>query len=140
PRRTDARRVQDGRAEPAGARGTARHRGDLRGDFPQAHGTAGLDSRLGLVRDHGRRLAAGQEDAAGEDREACRMRCAGDVAAVRAQPDDAAEQVTQLLPGEPVELAERRDGWARIVTAYAYPGWVREAELEGGPGVIAAEG
>ena len=33
--------------------------GDVRGDLPQAHGAAGLDPRLGLVRDRRRRLAAG---------------------------------------------------------------------------------
>jgi len=37
--------------------------------------------------------------------------------------------VTQLLLGEPVDILERRDGWARIETAYAYPGWVREEAL-----------
>jgi cell wall-associated NlpC family hydrolase len=28
-----------------------------------------------------------------------------------------------------VRVEERRDGWVRIVTAYDYPGWVREAAL-----------
>ena len=37
--------------------------------------------------------------------------------------------MTQLLLGEPVDILERRDGWARIETAYAYPGWVREEAL-----------
>jgi len=40
--------------------------------------------------------------------------------------------VTQLLPGEPLTAEERRDGWARIRTAYDYPGWIREASLGGG--------
>ncbi len=44
---------------------------------------------------------------------------------VRREPDDASEQVTQLLPREPVSVLERRGVWARIETAYAYPGWVR---------------
>jgi cell wall-associated NlpC family hydrolase len=48
---------------------------------------------------------------------------------VRAEPRDGAEQVTQLLRGEPVEVLERRNGWARIETAYEYPGWVREEAL-----------
>jgi hypothetical protein len=48
---------------------------------------------------------------------------------VRAEPADAAEQVTQLLAGEPVAVLEERDGWARIETEYAYPGWVRAEEL-----------
>src|SRR5262249_36454570 len=51
---------------------------------------------------------------------------------VRAQPDEAAERVTELLRGEPVRVEERRDGWARIRTAYDYPGWVGESELDGG--------
>jgi gamma-D-glutamyl-L-lysine dipeptidyl-peptidase len=52
---------------------------------------------------------------------------------VRAEPSDDAEQVTQLLRGEPVAVREAHDGWARIVTAYEYPGWVREQVL--GPAV-----
>jgi hypothetical protein len=48
---------------------------------------------------------------------------------VRAEPGDDAEQVTQVLRGEPVFVEERRDGWARIRTAYEYPGWIREEAL-----------
>src|SRR2546423_9246773 len=55
--------------------------------------------------------------------------CLADVAAVRAEPSDDAERVTELLRGEPVRVEERRDGWARVVTAYDYPGWVREEAL-----------
>ena len=55
--------------------------------------------------------------------------CPVEVAAVRADPSDDAERVTELLRGEPVAVEERRDGWARIRTAYDYPGWVREEEL-----------
>jgi hypothetical protein len=40
--------------------------------------------------------------------------------------------VTQVLPGEPLAVDERREGWARIRTAYDYPGWVRAGDL-GGP-------
>jgi Bacterial dipeptidyl-peptidase Sh3 domain len=43
-------------------------------------------------------------------------------AAVWAEPDDAAAQV---LVGEPLHVEEWRDGWARVRTAYDYPGWVR---------------
>jgi hypothetical protein len=57
--------------------------------------------------------------------------CSVDVAAVRAEPSDDAERVTELLRGEPVSVEERRDGWARIRTAYDYLGWVREEELGG---------
>src|SRR3979409_889112 len=57
--------------------------------------------------------------------------CSGHVPAVRAEPSDDAERVTELLRGEPVAVEGRRDGWARIKTAYDYFGWVREAELAG---------
>ena len=67
------------------------------------------------------------------------MRCAVDVAPVRAEPEDSAEQVTQLLRGEPVDVEESRDDWARIVTSYAYPGWVRADALEEGDGTVVAD-
>ena len=57
--------------------------------------------------------------------------CSVDVAAVRAEPSDGAERVTELLFGESVTVEERRDGWARVRTAYDYPGWVREDDLRG---------
>lgn len=66
------------------------------------------------------------------------VRCAAEVAPVRAEPDDEAEQVTQVLRGEPLRLEERRNGWARIVTAYGYPGWVRAEALEAGEGTLPA--
>ena len=50
-------------------------------------------------------------------------------AAVRARPDDAAEQVTQALAGEPLTVDETRGDWALIWTAYDYPGWIRTAAL-----------
>jgi hypothetical protein len=56
------------------------------------------------------------------------------VAPLRAEPRDDAEQVTQALLGEPLTVEERRDGWARVVTGYGYPGWVREEQVgEGTP-------
>jgi cell wall-associated NlpC family hydrolase len=67
------------------------------------------------------------------------MRCAVEVAAVRAQPDDAAEQVTQLLRGEPVRVLEESGSWLRVLTAYDYPGWARAESLESGEGAIAAD-
>jgi len=57
--------------------------------------------------------------------------CAADVAPVRAEPRDDAEQVTQVLRGEPLTVEERQDGWARVRTAYDYPGWVREDAVGG---------
>ena len=53
---------------------------------------------------------------------------------MRAGPDDSSEQVTQALAGEPLTVEERRDGWARIRTAYDYPGWIREDALASGTG------
>jgi gamma-D-glutamyl-L-lysine dipeptidyl-peptidase len=37
--------------------------------------------------------------------------------------------VTELWPGEPFTVEDRRDGWARIRTAYDYPGWIPERVL-----------
>jgi len=62
--------------------------------------------------------------------------CLADVEPVRAEPDESAERVTELLRGDAVRVEERRDGWARIVTVYDYPGWVRAEALarrEGDP-------
>jgi cell wall-associated NlpC family hydrolase len=55
--------------------------------------------------------------------------CGVEVAPVRAEPDDAAEQVTQALRGEPLNVVGRRDRWARVTTAYDYPGWIEAAAL-----------
>jgi cell wall-associated NlpC family hydrolase len=54
-------------------------------------------------------------------------------AAVRAEPADDAEQVTQVLAGEPVTVEEVRGDWARVRTAYDYPGWVQVGDLGGEP-------
>ena len=67
------------------------------------------------------------------------MRCAVDVAALRAEPRDDAEQVTQALRGEPLRVEGRLDGWVRVSTAYDYPGWVREEALEEGHGELVAD-
>jgi gamma-D-glutamyl-L-lysine dipeptidyl-peptidase len=65
----------------------------------------------------------------GEHTFACQL------AALRAEPADDAEQVTQALRGEPLRVHEDRGEWARVETAYAYPGWVRRPELGGEPDV-----
>jgi cell wall-associated NlpC family hydrolase len=57
----------------------------------------------------------------------------GDLAAVRAQPHADAEQVTQALPGEPLAVEGHQDGWARVRTAYDYPGWISADALAGEP-------
>jgi cell wall-associated NlpC family hydrolase len=64
------------------------------------------------------------------------VRCAVDIAPIRAEPRDDAEQVTQALHGEPLRVEERRDGWARVRTGYDYPGWMREEALEEGAGQL----
>jgi gamma-D-glutamyl-L-lysine dipeptidyl-peptidase len=48
---------------------------------------------------------------------------------VRAEPDDAAEQVTQALRGEPLAVVETEGEWAQVRTAYDYPGWIRADAL-----------
>ncbi|HEU5216185.1 MAG TPA: C40 family peptidase [Gaiellaceae bacterium] len=53
------------------------------------------------------------------------------LAALRAEPSEDAEQVTQVLAGEPLRVLERRGDWARVETAYAYPGWIRSGDLGG---------
>jgi cell wall-associated NlpC family hydrolase len=53
------------------------------------------------------------------------------LAAVRSEPRSDAEQVTQVLSGEPVTVEEEQDGWARVRTAYDYPGWIRADDLGG---------
>jgi gamma-D-glutamyl-L-lysine dipeptidyl-peptidase len=50
---------------------------------------------------------------------------------LRAEPDEAAEQVTEALPGEPLTVLEARGSWARVRTAYDYPGWLPQAALGG---------
>jgi gamma-D-glutamyl-L-lysine dipeptidyl-peptidase len=52
---------------------------------------------------------------------------------LRVEPNEAAEQVTQALRGEPLLVEERRDGWARVRTAYDYTGWIRSEALDGDP-------
>lgn len=58
-----------------------------------------------------------------------------DVASVRAEPREDAEQLTQALLDEPLAVVERLGGWARIVTAYDYAGWIREDAVAEGEGV-----
>jgi len=59
------------------------------------------------------------------------VRCGCEAAPIRAEPRDDAEQVTQALRGDGLEVGERRDGWARVTTDYGYPGWIREEALCG---------
>jgi cell wall-associated NlpC family hydrolase len=50
---------------------------------------------------------------------------------MRAQPDAASEQVSEALPGEPLTVAEQRNGWVRVETAYDYTGWIEATALGG---------
>jgi gamma-D-glutamyl-L-lysine dipeptidyl-peptidase len=59
------------------------------------------------------------------------MRCGVEVGAVRSEPRDDAEQVTQVLRGEALEVVETREGWASVRTEYGYPGWIRSELLVG---------
>jgi hypothetical protein len=62
---------------------------------------------------------------------------------VRAEPRVDAEQVTQALPGEPLAVELVEGEWARVRTAYDYPGWVRAEALGGeakGEWLVAREG
>jgi cell wall-associated NlpC family hydrolase len=67
-----------------------------------------------------------------------RHSCGADVAPVRAEPGDDAEQVTQALRGEPLDVREERDGWCYVVTAFDYSGWIRAKALSDAPGVLPA--
>jgi gamma-D-glutamyl-L-lysine dipeptidyl-peptidase len=67
------------------------------------------------------------------------LRCAVAVAPLRAEPRDDAEQVTQALAGEPLELERVEGGWALVRTAYDYPGWLRVDEFEEGEGSLLAD-
>jgi hypothetical protein len=53
------------------------------------------------------------------------------LASLRAEPSEEAEQVTQALAGEPLGVLEERGEWVRVETAYAYPGWARRVDLGG---------
>jgi hypothetical protein len=55
------------------------------------------------------------------------------VAPIRAEPREDAEQVTQALAGEPLAVEESSGDWARVRTAYDYPGWIQVGALGGEP-------
>ena len=70
-------------------------------------------------------------------------RTVGQLTPVRAEPREDAEQVTQALPGEPLAVESVEGEWARVRTAYDYPGWVRAQALGGeanGEWLVAREG
>ena len=55
------------------------------------------------------------------------------------QPRDDAEQVTQALGGEPLDVERLDCGWAFVRTVYGYPGWVRADSVEEGEGALLAD-
>lgn len=57
--------------------------------------------------------------------------CAVEVAALRAEPRDEAEQVTQAVRGEPLWIEEEHGAWAHVRTYYDYRGWIRLDALHG---------
>lgn len=57
--------------------------------------------------------------------------CKAEAAPVRAEPNEGAEQVTQALRGEPLAVEKVEGEWARVRTAYDYPGWIRSDALGG---------
>jgi cell wall-associated NlpC family hydrolase len=59
------------------------------------------------------------------------LRSVAALTAVRAEPRDDSEQVTQALPGEPLAVEAEEGDWARVRTAYGYPGWVPVEALNG---------
>jgi hypothetical protein len=62
--------------------------------------------------------------------------CRVDVASLRAEPSDEAEQVTQALFGEPLTVEETSGEWSRVRTAYDYPGWIRTDALSPVQGTV----
>jgi cell wall-associated NlpC family hydrolase len=55
------------------------------------------------------------------------------LAALRREPREDAERVTEALPGEPLRVERQEGAWVLVRTAYDYPGWVRRGALGGGP-------
>jgi len=53
------------------------------------------------------------------------------LASLRSEPADDAEQLTQALLGEPLRVLGDAGAWVRVETAYAYPGWTRREDLGG---------
>ena len=49
--------------------------------------------------------------------------------AVRAAPQDSAEQVTQALFADPIDVTAREDGWAQVTLADGYEGYMKSDAL-----------
>jgi cell wall-associated NlpC family hydrolase len=50
-------------------------------------------------------------------------------ASLRAEPREDAEQVTQALFADPLQVVEQQDGWARVVLADGYEGYMSASAL-----------
>src|SRR4029077_14298814 len=53
------------------------------------------------------------------------------LASLRSEPSDDAEQVTQALTSATLRVLDADGEWVRVETAYAYPGWARPEDLGG---------
>jgi hypothetical protein len=67
------------------------------------------------------------------DRYSRAVETVGQLTPVLAGPADDAERVTEVLPGEPFDVVAVEGGWARIRTAYDYPGWIQADAIAGEP-------
>jgi gamma-D-glutamyl-L-lysine dipeptidyl-peptidase len=55
--------------------------------------------------------------------------CVLPIAPIRAKADEGAEQVTQSLFADPLDVGERNDGWAAVTLADGYEGFVQADAL-----------
>ena len=67
-----------------------------------------------------------------------RRTCVVPVAALRAEPDRGAEQVSQVLFGEPLTVESEAGDWLRVRTSYDYPGWIELAAVSSGDPLVEA--
>ena len=61
------------------------------------------------------------------------VRACSSLSALRAEPSSRAEQVSQAVPGEPLQMLRRERHWVRVRTAYAYEGWIAARALDARP-------
>ena len=57
------------------------------------------------------------------------LACTLPYAPLRAEPNADAEQVTQALFADPLDVVERRNGWAQVTLADGYTGWIDAGAL-----------
>jgi len=64
------------------------------------------------------------------------MRCRVEFAPLRVEPRDDAEQVSQALLDEPLQVDGLHGEWAHVTTVYDYSAWIRRDALEEGEGTL----